>query len=148
MRILAPLFCVLLAYSALAHGQQEQQDPYAIHLIQGSLKTALSQPGVNTSFVEKQLQRRGDAVSVALLKILDERDMKEDRTVEAVLDLIRQAFSSPQQISLEEDKKPKVTMFLLRYLQRSVSDAKTLQDIGETIRLVDEKTATIRNSSK
>lgn len=148
MRILAALFFVLLAYTALAHAQEEPQDPYAIHLVQGSLKTALSQPGVHTSFVEKQLQRRGDAVSIALLKILDERDLKENRTVEALLDLIREAFSSPNLISLEEDKKPNVTMFLLRYLERGVSDAKTLQDIGETIRLVDEKTASIRNSSK
>jgi hypothetical protein len=148
MRILAPLFCLLLAHSALAPAQEEQQDPYAIHLIQGFLKTALSQPGVNTSFVEKQLQRRGDAVSVALLKILDDRDLKEDRTVEAVLDLVRQAFSSPKLISLEEDKKPKVTMFLLKYLQRSISDAKTLQDIEETVRFVNEKTATAGNSPK
>ena len=148
MRILAPLFFVVLAYTAQAHGQEEPQDPYAIQLVQGSLKTALSQPGVHTSFVEKQLQRRGDAVSVALLKILDERDLTEDRTIEAILDLIRQAFSSPKLISLEEDKKPKVTMFFLRSLQHSVSDAKTLQDIGQTIRLVDEKTAMIRNSSQ
>jgi hypothetical protein len=98
--------------------------------------------------VEKQLQRRGDAVSVALLKILDDRDLKEDRTVEAVLDLVRQAFSSPKLISLEEDKKPKVTMFLLKYLQRSISDAKTLQDIEETVRFVNEKTATAGNSPK
>jgi hypothetical protein len=129
----------LTVYSAPAHGQQQQQDPYAIQLIQGALKTALSQPGVNTSFVEKQLQRRGDAVSVALLKILDERDLTEVRTAEAVLDLVRQAFSSPKLISLEEDKKPKVTMFLLKYLQRSISETRTRKDIEETINFLDSK---------
>lgn len=139
MRILAPLFCVLIMYSAPAHGQQEQQDPYAIHLIQGALKTALSQPGVKTSFVEKQLQRRGDAVSVALLKIFDERALTEERNVEAILNLIQQAFSSPKLISVEEDKKPKVTMFLLKYLQRSVSGSKTQRDIEETISFINGK---------
>jgi|HubBroStandDraft_6_1064221.scaffolds.fasta_scaffold624867_2 hypothetical protein len=148
MRILAPLFCVLLACSALAHGQAEQQDPYAIHLIQGALETALSQPGVNTSFVEKQLQRRGDAVSVTLLKILDERDLTEEPTVEAVLDLIRQAFSSPKLISLEEDKKPKVTMFLLKYLQHSVSGSKTQGDVKETINFVNEKIKAAAGAAK
>ena len=50
MRILAPLFCGLIMCSALAHGQQEQQDPYAIHVVQRALTISLSQPGVNTSF--------------------------------------------------------------------------------------------------
>ena len=142
MRILAPLFCALIMCSALAHGQQEQQDPYAIQMIQRALTISLSQPGVKTSFVEKQLQRRGDAVSIALLKILDERDLTEERTVEAMLDLIRQAFSFPNLISLEEDKKPKVTMFLLKDLQRTVSNTTTQRDIEETIDFVNQKVKT------
>lgn len=51
-----------------------------------------------------------------------------------------QSFSDPQSISVDLDKKPSVTLFLLKYLKQNVPDAHAQQGIEETIKFVEEKT--------
>jgi hypothetical protein len=148
MRFGAPLFFVLSLFATSTGGQSEETDPYSIHFVQSSLRTASANPGVSVSFIQNNLQRLGDSVSIALLKILDEQDLTNPKTVEAFLPLIRQSFSYPDIISPAVNKKPNVTLFLLKYLRRSISDAKTLEDIEETMRFVHERTATAVNSPK
>jgi hypothetical protein len=148
MRFAKALFLLLSVFATSIGGQSEEADPYSIHFVQSSLRTASANPGVSISFIQNNLQRLGDSVSIALLKILDEQDLTNPKTVEAFLPLIRQSFSYPDIISPAINKKPKVTRFLLKYLQHSISDAKTLQDIKEAVRFVDEKTATASNSPK
>jgi len=79
-------------------------------------------------------------VSIALLKILDEQDLTNPSIVEALLPLIRESFSYPSIISIDVNKKPSVTLFLLAYLQRNVTDSRTRQDIQQTIDFVKQKT--------
>ena len=90
--------------------------------------------------VNKHLQRLGDGISIALLKIMEEQNFTDPKTVEASLSLIRLSFSYPQIISLEADKKPKVTLFLLKHLDQNVFDSQTKRDIQETIQYVERQT--------
>jgi hypothetical protein len=126
----------LLACSVPSSAQSEDNDPYSIRLVEGALKTAMSVPGVRISFVEKRLQKLGDAASVSVLKILDDRDFADRRTAEAVLQIIREAFSAPEMISLHVDRKPKVTLFLLGYLEQKTSDPSVRDHIRQTALVV------------
>jgi hypothetical protein len=56
------------------------------------------------------------------------------------LPIIRQSFSDPEHISVDLDKKPSITLFLLKYLKQNVSDAQANRDIEETIKFVEEQT--------
>jgi hypothetical protein len=98
-------------------------------------------PGGHTSWAVKGFQRLGDGTSIALLKIVDEKDMTDTKIVEGILQVIRDSFSYPPIISLGVNKKPKVTMFLLNYLQHNVSDTQTQRDIQEAIEYVKHQTA-------
>src|SRR5215831_9079329 len=144
MRFGAPLFLMLCLFPTSVGSQSRETDPYSVQFVESSLRTASANPGVSVSFIQQRLQRLGDGVSIALLKILSEQDLRNPKTVDAFLPLIRQSFSHPDIISPPINKKPQVTLFLLKYLQRSISDAKTLQEIKETIRFVDEETANVR----
>jgi hypothetical protein len=75
-----------------------------------------------------------------LLKILDEPDMADPKTLEAFLPLIRDSFSYHPIISVQVNQEPKVTLFLLKNLKESIHDAQTERDIEETIKFVNEKT--------
>jgi hypothetical protein len=82
----------------------------------------------------------GDGISIALLKALSDRELSDPHTIEVYLPIIRGAFSEPQLVTTDIDKKPSVTLFLLKHLQKSVSNSQTRQQIEETIRFVEAKT--------
>jgi hypothetical protein len=96
--------------------------------------------GLIIAKINTNVARKGDQVSIAILKILNEGELTDPHAVERFLPVIRDSFSQPQLISLDIDKKPKVTLFLLNFLQRSVPDPQTRREIAETIRFVNEKT--------
>ena len=78
-------------------------------------------------------------MSIALLKIVDEKDLSNTKTVEACLQLIQDSFSYPPIISVGVNREPKVTMFLLNYLERNVSDMQMQRNIQETIQYVKQQ---------
>ena len=129
MRFLAALLAPYFIVTVPLGGQTTGDDPYSITFVRNNLQTAIAIPGGRTSWAFKGFQRLGDGTSIALLKIVDEKDMTDTKTVEGILQVIRDSFSYPPVVSLGVNKKPKVTMFLLNYLQHSVSDTLSQRDI-------------------
>ena len=120
-------------------GQRAGDDPYSITFVQNNLQIVTTNPGLRISLAVKDLQRLGDGVSIALLKIVDEKDLSNTKTVEACLQLIQDSFSYPPIISVGVNRDPKVTMFLLNYLERNVSDMQMQRNIQETIQYVKQQ---------
>ena len=109
---------------------QEKKDDYSIPVV----KNLLQQPeGFSTGFSDKQLDRLGDRISIALIKIFSEQELKDPQRIRKVLPLIRQAFNAPNVISVAEDKSPKVTMLLLRFWLSEVADTSLKNDISQLI---------------
>jgi hypothetical protein len=138
MRVFAMLCSMFLILAIPVNGQLNEADPYSIDFVHKAL--SLYKQGIYASFVDKNIRRRGDQVSIALLKIFTDAELSNPQIVRSFLPLIQQSFSQPQFISVDVDKKPKVTLFLLKSLQRNISDAQTQRDIQETIKFVEEKT--------
>jgi hypothetical protein len=135
MRPLILFCCAILMCAASSRGQSDEHDSYSISIVESASQgTSLSQP-------QKNLLRLGDATSIAIVKLLSEGDLSNPQIVESFLPVIRQSFSYPQLISVDVDKRPKVTLFLLKYLeQQNIPDAQTQRDIEETIKFVKDKT--------
>jgi len=109
---------------------QQSIDPYSIALV----KAALSQPaGFSSSFVEKYMNRLGDGVAIALLKIFSADELETPQMIHRFVPVIKEAFQAPQLISLPENRKPDVTLFLLGNIQRQVSDAGAKAEIAGLI---------------
>jgi hypothetical protein len=92
-------------------------------------------------FSQKYLARLGDGVSIAILKLLDKDALSKPETVRDFLPIIRDAFAFPELISIETDKTPRVTLFLLDYLGGKVTDLETTRQIHETVEFVKGKEA-------
>lgn len=142
MRILI-LICCLLSTASFAFAQNKTEEPngdaYSIRLIQKAVENPNFALGV--SFTEKHINRLGDGISVALLKIYDTDELKKPQNIENYLPLIEAAFVAPRIITITEDKKPKVTMFLLKFLQKEVTDSGLKAKISNTIQYVEKQTA-------
>jgi hypothetical protein len=141
MRFLAAIFCALLIWTAPLGGQTDAEDPYSIQFVRNNLQNSRVRPVGLWSSAFKDFQRLGDGVSIALLKILEDHDLKDPKTIQACLPLIHDSFSFPPIISMRVNKKPKVTLFLLRHMQQSISDAQTQRDIQETMDYVQRQTS-------
>ena len=139
MRVFVTLCSVLLTFAIPLNGQSNEADPYSIDFVHKAL--SLHSQGIYVSFVEKNIPRRGDQISIALLKIFTDNELSTPEIVRSFLPLIRQSFSQPEAISMDIDKKPRVALFLLNYLQRNISDTQTQRHIEETIKFLQEKAA-------
>lgn len=141
MRILGFTWCLLVCCLSLA-AQSVQDEPYFIPTVRTALEGASSQPHIFTGSMEKQLRRAGDAIGIALLKILDDRDLANPARVESFLPIIRVAFSCTECVSTQVDKKPRVTLFLLLHLDASASDPKVRSEIQDTVKYIRVQTGT------
>ena len=137
MKLLMTILFGILCFPTSTIGQSEEADPYSIKLVQAALRTRSR--GLVIAKAQTHLTRMGDGVSIALLKIFSQAELEDPHTVEAFLPIIRDSFSEPEFISVDIDKKPMVTLFLLRQLQRNINDAQTDVDIEVTIKFVNEK---------
>ncbi|MDQ5845793.1 MAG: hypothetical protein M3539_10925 [Acidobacteriota bacterium] len=116
---------------------EQRDDAYSIHLVENLLQYPTQ---LGAGFTEKQLNRLGDRVSIALLKILPEGELSNPQKVRSFLPLIRAAFLYPNLISIGEDRKPKVTLFLLRHLENEAKDRWLKEEIVQLRDFVKEKT--------
>jgi hypothetical protein len=140
MRALALICCSLLILVLSSTGQNAEPDPYCISIVKFELQMRSGGRYVIHSWSQKRLYRLGDGVSDALLKILEDSDLKNPQTVRDLLPIIRDAFTQPYLIAVEADKKPKVTTFLLDYLRQNVPDPQAQLDIQQTVEFVKSKT--------
>ena len=141
MRIVIGICCTLLFFSsAFAQDQVKEQDEdiYSIRLVKESVKN----PGLALGFsvTEKHISWLGDQVSIALLKIYDADGLKDPQDIRNYLPIVRAAFVAPRIVRLVEDRKPKVTMFLLKYLESEVTDTKLKAQISSAIQYIGEQT--------
>jgi hypothetical protein len=96
-------------------------------------------PGVSSGWSEKQLNRLGDRVSVALMKIYSEENVKDPQNIRRCLPLIVQAFQVPRLVPAD-DRQPQVTIIFLKFLEDEVNDKALKAEIVETRSLVIEET--------
>jgi hypothetical protein len=138
LTLLSSLLCLFSTFVVEQSDSTTEADPYSMQLVQMALRTRTE--GQIIAKVQTHLSRMGDGVSIALLKILTEDDFREPHRVQEFLPIIREAFSQPQLISNEIDKKPKVTLFLLAHIRQDVPDIQAQHDIDETIQFLRQKT--------
>lgn len=135
------LWVLLASLSLTAAGDgQSMNDPYSLNLVSTELKVNAAGRRVVRSWAQKGLVRLGDGVSVALLKLLDDSDLKNPEKVRDLLPIIRDAFSQPELIAIEADKKPSVTIFLLNYVRRNIPDPEGQSEIQRTMDFIDKRT--------
>ncbi|MGH9500085.1 MAG: hypothetical protein ACRD3L_13170 [Terriglobales bacterium] len=136
------LFACLVAVSFTVFGmaQAEGADPYSLALVSTTLRLRSGGKQVILARNQKYLSRLGDGVSVALLKLLSDEELTSVATVKNILPVIRESFDQPQSITIAEDRKPNVTLFLLNYLHNRVNDSQSRRDIENTEKFVRERT--------
>lgn len=136
LRVLCRLLLVSVLFAIPLAGQTSLDDPYSLQFVRNNLDTALKMPGASLGSVTKDFQRLGDGVSIALIKILSQTDLKDPRTVRAFLPLIRQSFSYLPIVSVPANREPRVTSLLLEYLRQNVDDAESQREIDTTAQYV------------
>jgi hypothetical protein len=136
MRILSAACSIAIVFSTCA--AQGRDDPYSMRLVQSLLHYPAQ---LGSGFTEKQLNRLGDRVSIALVKSLQPEDLKNPQEIRQVLAIIGAAFLAPQLIVVPEDKKPAVTLLLLNYLEATVQDEVLKKEIVDLTSALKERTA-------
>jgi hypothetical protein len=142
MRILIAICCALLFIpSVFAQDRIKEQDEdiYSIQLVKESVKNPALALGF--SVTEKHINWLGDRVSIALLKIYDPDGLKDPQNIRNYLPIVRAAFVAPRIVRLAEDRKPKVTMFLLTYLEGEITDTNLKGQISDAIKYIKEQSS-------
>src|SRR4051794_23624860 len=62
--------------------------------------------GFQSSWIDKANKRLGDRIAVALVKIYKKRELYEAKNVRQYLPVVRNAFSLPEMVENEIDKRP------------------------------------------
>jgi hypothetical protein len=103
--------------------------------------TLLQEPsaGLSSGVLEKQSERLGDRVSMALIKIFKGKELEDPDNIKKFLPVIRLCFLYPKLIP-NRYRKPKVTLTLLMRLERRrVADAELKSEISSVARFVRSK---------
>jgi hypothetical protein len=138
--------CLLIGSCFGLAGQQPSPDPYSLVAVRG-LMDRVSQ-GVTLGIDVKVVTRLGDRCAVAILKIVDQQDLKDPRKATVIVTMIHNSFAYPQNITVDEDKDPRVSLFLLAYLLEKVNDAQLQRQIQQTIEFVKTKTSVDHSTDK
>lgn len=136
MRLLVLMLFLALPLMSLPTQAQDEQDPYSLAIVRFEIRMRSGESSARHGFSQRQIVRFGDGISIALVKILDARQMLDPGTLDAILPMIREAFSRPDLISIEANKQPQVTLLLLNQIRQQVSDRRIDDQIDETIAFV------------
>jgi hypothetical protein len=122
---------LLLVAPCVASAQQPSRafsaaDPYSLDFVKSALPYfkhggfgfdgkriawgTLDSPGLN---------QFGDRVSIALLKIYSREELSQPENANSCLSAIRTAFEDRKSVLEPSDREPRVTLFLLEYLQEN-----------------------------
>lgn len=125
MRTLSCLISMLIGACVLARAEQgttakvsAPDDDYSVAFVTSALD--FMKRGGGSSFEMKQfwpLNQLGDGVSIAVLKIYDKNDLVKTENASAYLIVVRNAFSNRSQVLHKSDLEPRVTQFVLDYLE-------------------------------
>jgi len=124
--------------SAQQLARDEQRDTYELQVVRNALRDPAMALGA--SFTEKQINRLGDKLAIALIKIYSEQELVEPSNVRRYLPLIRAAFVAPRIVSDPADRKPAITMMLLRQLEAHASNDACRRQIRGVLRFVQAQT--------
>jgi hypothetical protein len=80
------------------------------------------------------LNQFGDRVSIALLKIYSREELSQPENASLCLAAIRTAFENKSSVLEPSDREPRITLFLLDYLQENQQSDVTLEKRIEYIR--------------
>lgn len=90
-----------------------QEESYSVSEVKELLKQP---PGFSSSFSEKQVSRLGDRLSIALMKIYSEAELKDPQNIKRYLPLMIDAFRFPRLIAAS-DREPRVTLVFFNTLK-------------------------------
>lgn len=142
------LISVIFCSSVNARPQDDKGgdiDQYSIGLVRG----LLDQPeGASISWLDKARDRLGDRAAIALVKIFGEQELLQPGNLHRSLEIMRGAFSAPCIIEIASDRKPSVTLFVLRDLERQVRDETVRKEVVATIAFVEQSTAASCDNGK
>jgi hypothetical protein len=142
MRFVIIICSILLLFSSVfAQDKVDGQDEYtaSIRLVKTYIELRTS--GISLSAVNRRIARLGDGVSIALLKIYDADALESPENIQKYLPTVRDAFSAPNRIQLSENRKPDVTIFLLKHLERKIEGENLKVQISNVIEFVKQQTS-------
>jgi hypothetical protein len=118
-------------------------DPYSLNDVRRGLHDV--QELGSDAKPDERLVSLGDGATIAILKLADSKEIIDPdlKFVNSYLSIVRYAFSRPELISLNENKDPAVTIFLLDYLQNRVGDEGLRDSIRSTENYVRSQSKTI-----
>ena len=131
------LACVLLVGASTAICQVSTEEN-----LENIVRAFLDQkPGLILieSPMEGPLNRGGDAAAVAITKVVGARDISSDGITRILL-LIHMSFEAPRIIENPSDRRPRTTLFILKYLSTLPASPELKKKIVETEQFVDHAT--------
>jgi hypothetical protein len=126
MKIIISMFLgvmIILMASRQPARSQESDDPYDLTSVRTLISFGHGEPIVQVGSFEKHNNAMGDRAAIGIIKIYTQDDLLKPANVNAYLPVIRAAFQFPNLISRKDDRDPKATILLLRYLGSNVKDA-------------------------
>lgn len=110
----------------------------------GSDPEQVAKQVINTGMIqgwdEKVLVHLGDAGAVLATKVLSNKNLTSE-TVSGTLIVIQNSFADPSLVEVAADREPRTSLLLLRYLELSVSDTKSRDNIADTRKYIQSRYA-------
>ncbi|MGO9239661.1 MAG: hypothetical protein ACLQBJ_02535 [Bryobacteraceae bacterium] len=124
----AMIVCIWALLSNTVNGQA---DPGAL---EQTVRVSLYGVGWEGQRV-KEMRRGGDAVAVALTKIIGEKIL-DDKQVEVALDILQTAFADLSAVPALPDREPRAALFVLRSFDGSAHDPTLRNKIAVTRKMI------------
>ena len=117
------------------------QDRYFTSTVAHALRMRTGDLRMITSGSLKALANLGDGTAVALIKILDFSHLIGESDIRQYLPLVEDSFAKPQFITNDENRIPRVTLFLLSALLAHVHDDELTREIQRVANYVGQQTS-------
>lgn len=131
---------LVVCASVSRNDPDEGSEPYPIRIVEFELRMRSGRRKMIHAYSLKELHRLGDAVSIALVKLLGHQRLTDPEVLTSFLPIVQAAFAHPDLVSRESDRHPRITLLLLNYLRQNVPDLKAQKDIQQTEEFVRAKT--------
>lgn len=96
--------------------------------------------GMSEGHADMLMTAAGDSTAVALTRMLAGRELSHDQ-IEFATIILRTGFSSPDRIVEQPDRKPRTTLFVLRYLDLCTKDPALKEEIAKARKEVMDQAA-------